>query len=91
MKMIFNGLDRPFELLNLRYEREVQKILYFAKHHSITPSYNKNKCQIFSTNYCGYHIDVISDKHYLLVLLHCLINSHVLILQNFFVSSGAQL
>jgi hypothetical protein len=36
MKMMFNGLDRPFELLNLKYEREVQKILCFAKHHSIT-------------------------------------------------------
>jgi hypothetical protein len=36
---MFNCLDRPFELLNLKYEREVQKILCFAKHHSITHKY----------------------------------------------------
>jgi hypothetical protein len=38
MKMMFNGLDRPFELLNSRYGREAQKIFCFAKHHSITLS-----------------------------------------------------
>ena len=36
MKMMFNGLDRPFELLNSRYGREAQFFFYFAKHHSIT-------------------------------------------------------
>jgi hypothetical protein len=36
MKMMFNGLDRQFELLNSKYGREAQKILSFAKHHNIT-------------------------------------------------------
>jgi hypothetical protein len=38
MKMMFNGLDRPFELLNSRYRCEAQFFFYFAKHHSITLS-----------------------------------------------------
>jgi hypothetical protein len=33
---MFNGLDRLFELLNLRYRRESQNLLCFPKHHSIT-------------------------------------------------------
>jgi hypothetical protein len=51
MKMMFNGLDPLFELLNSRYgldplfellnsryARETQKLLCFAKHHSISLS-----------------------------------------------------
>jgi hypothetical protein len=37
MKIMFNGLDRPFELLNSRYGREARKVLYFVKHHNLTP------------------------------------------------------
>jgi hypothetical protein len=33
---MFNSLDQPFGLSNLRYEREVWEILYFTKHHSLT-------------------------------------------------------
>jgi hypothetical protein len=36
MKMMFNGLDQTFELLNSRYEREAQEVLCFAKYHSPT-------------------------------------------------------
>jgi hypothetical protein len=36
MKMMFNDLDRPFELSNLRYEREAREILCFAKYHNLT-------------------------------------------------------
>jgi hypothetical protein len=36
MKIMFNGLDRPFKLSNLRYGCEAREILYFAKHHSLT-------------------------------------------------------
>jgi hypothetical protein len=33
---MFNGLDRSFELLNLRYRREACEILCFAKSHSLS-------------------------------------------------------
>jgi hypothetical protein len=36
MKMMFNGLDWSFKLLNSRYEREAREVLFFAKHHNIT-------------------------------------------------------
>jgi hypothetical protein len=36
MKMIFNGLNQPFEHSNLRYEHKSRKTLYFVKHHSLT-------------------------------------------------------
>jgi hypothetical protein len=39
MKIMFNGLDRPFELSNSRYRREARKVLCFAKHHSLTHIY----------------------------------------------------
>jgi hypothetical protein len=35
MKIIFNGLDRPFELSNSRYGRKAWEVLFFAKHHSL--------------------------------------------------------
>jgi hypothetical protein len=34
MKIMFNGLDRPFELSNSIYIHELRKYLYFAKHRS---------------------------------------------------------
>jgi hypothetical protein len=34
--MIFNGLDRPFELSNSRYIHEVREVLWFTKHHNLT-------------------------------------------------------
>jgi hypothetical protein len=34
--MMFNGLDRPFELLNLRYRPETQNILCFANREIIS-------------------------------------------------------
>jgi hypothetical protein len=37
MKIIFNYLDQRFGLLNSKYRCETRKILYFVKHHSITP------------------------------------------------------
>jgi hypothetical protein len=33
---MFNGLDRPVRLLNLRYGRESRKALCLAKHYSLT-------------------------------------------------------
>jgi hypothetical protein len=36
MKMMFNSLDRSFELSNSRYGREAREVLCFAKHHSLT-------------------------------------------------------
>jgi hypothetical protein len=36
MKMMFNGLDQPFELSNSKYEREAWEVLWFAKYHSLT-------------------------------------------------------
>jgi hypothetical protein len=39
MKIMFNVLDRPFELSNLRYRCEAREVLCFAKHHSLTPIY----------------------------------------------------
>jgi hypothetical protein len=36
MKIIFNDLDWPLELLNSRYEYEAREILYFMKHHKLT-------------------------------------------------------
>jgi hypothetical protein len=33
---MFNGLNRPFWLSNLRYRREVWELLCFMKHHSLT-------------------------------------------------------
>jgi hypothetical protein len=40
MKMMFDGLGRPFKLSNLRHGHEVRKILCFAKHYSCTHYYN---------------------------------------------------
>jgi hypothetical protein len=36
MQMMFNGLDRPFELSNSKYGRKIREVLCFAKHHSLT-------------------------------------------------------
>jgi hypothetical protein len=36
MEIMFNGLDKSFELSNLRYGRETRKVFCFAKHHSLT-------------------------------------------------------
>jgi hypothetical protein len=36
MMIMFNGLDRWFELLNSRYEREAREVSCFAMHHSLT-------------------------------------------------------
>jgi hypothetical protein len=33
---MYNGLNRLFKFLNLRYKCEIQKNLCFAKHHSLT-------------------------------------------------------
>jgi hypothetical protein len=39
MKIImFNGLDWPFEFLNLRYGRETREVLCFAKNHILSLS-----------------------------------------------------
>jgi hypothetical protein len=35
MKIMFNGLDRPFELLNSRYGREAREVWCFTKHKSV--------------------------------------------------------
>jgi hypothetical protein len=39
MKIMFNGLDRPFELLNSRYEREVQEVWSSMEHPSLSYIY----------------------------------------------------
>jgi hypothetical protein len=36
MKMIFNNLDRLFELSNSKYKYETWNILYFVKHYKLT-------------------------------------------------------
>jgi hypothetical protein len=36
--MMFNGLDRPFELTNLKNGRKAREVLCFAKHHSLSLS-----------------------------------------------------
>jgi hypothetical protein len=36
MNIMFNGLDRLFELSNSRYGREAQEVLCFPKHHSLS-------------------------------------------------------
>jgi hypothetical protein len=66
MKIMFNGLDRPFELLNPRYGREARELLCFAKHHSLTiyisckPLENIGNLQVQqekeSSPYLGYFI-----------------------------------
>jgi hypothetical protein len=38
MKMMFNGLDRPFELTNLKNGRKAREVLCFTKHHSLSLS-----------------------------------------------------
>jgi hypothetical protein len=36
MKIMFNNLDRLFELSNIRYEHEACEFLCFVKHHNLT-------------------------------------------------------
>jgi hypothetical protein len=36
MKIMFNDLDRPFELSNSQYKHEIRKILCFTKYHNLT-------------------------------------------------------
>jgi hypothetical protein len=52
MKMMFNGLNRPFELSNLRYGYEAREILYFVKYHSIT-------IYIYMSNFISITEDII--------------------------------
>jgi hypothetical protein len=55
MKMMFNGLNRPFELSNSRYGHKGWEILCFAKHHSLTLSLSLS-IYIYSYIFIYYHV-----------------------------------
>jgi hypothetical protein len=82
MKMMFNGLDRPFELSNSRYGREAQETLCFTKHHSLTlyiyMSHSINYASILHKCYKTLNNNVFSEKNQyilnLLILIHFKIN-----------------
>jgi hypothetical protein len=47
--IMFNDLDNPFRLLNLRYQYEAHDILYFINHHTLFKINNKYLIILFES------------------------------------------